>query len=1019
MSKRDSIGKKAKREIVRAMLERTQSMNMGRMMSLFGASEPVVYEDVEETLNVAYVNRDEVALAMDIFKPTVEAGTELPVIIAVHGGGLFMGDRELERPYCRLLAHKGYLVFSLEYRLAPKANLCQQLDDVCAGMDHVGRMLVNYDVDFNRIFLVADSAGAYLAAYVSAMHDSKRLQDAIGYEPSKMIFAAVGFVCGMFYTNRTLQEQIYGDKRFDEKFLEFMNIEHPEIINNIPPAFLITSCGDIFNNYSLRFNRALKKGGRTSKLIYLGDEELQHIFPITNPEDPRSLEATDKMLAWFEEQVVINRENRKKDPETKKKLREVEDRIKDGSISNQKVWANIKERIVADEGLMKRTAIIDCTREYTYAQMFDEWERYARVFSALGICAENGSRAALCGVIAAEPLFALFGLNMTGAEISLFSYPDFLPNGMWKAMIEKEKVTDLIVSDTMVTPEIREEIEKVKEEFGLRNVIYLHSLMGGPTVGPAELIYNEYNYHMLRRMPESVFMNDLLTEYANAPIQYDESKGERIAFIAHTSGTTHGTRKPLPFTDKMFNDTLNMLPRGYHTFLKGMEAEKPIRCIQAFDFSSVYSLSGQIVIMLATADTLVMTFFGFMHPKFLRAIEYYYVNAMSVTGFMFDKWLDDSAYDDINLASLKIVGMSGAFVPPEKMEKYNAFLKDHGCQCEILAGYGMTEAGGKPMFAPQGGGKDILGFADDAAEEVRIKDENDGKFYKVEDGPRTGLLYKYSDTRCSNELDGQLLFEYTEIDGKDFLCTNDLVRVNEDGSLSFAGRTDKYFVNNEGRKFDSGIVDNNMAAHAAVDRCVVVPMMEKRIHDTVPVLYVVPAEKGPNAAESIRQAFVDVYVREKKIGADNLPTQFMLVDDIPLNANGKLDIFRITRERIGGDAYDLIPVIKNGKLTDIQTKHVESVNSLTAGTLPKGMENNSAYNVFDLFTAAAPKKESEEFSLLDPFGLLRKLFPDEGKKKEKKEFQIPESVKKAVLKYGNRLSGIQIGRKWIDFDFEE
>ena len=245
------------------------------------------------------------------------------------------------------------------------------------------------------------------------------------------------------------------------------------------------------------------------------------------------------------------------------------------------------------------------------------------------------------------------------------------------------------------------------------------------------------------------------------------------------------------------------------------------------------------------------------------------------------------------------------------------------------------------------------------------------------------------------------------------------MRVNEDGSLSFAGRTDKYFVNNEGRKFDSGIVDNNMAAHAAVDRCVVVPMMEKRIHDTVPVLYVVPAEKGPNAAESIRQAFVDVYVREKKIGADNLPTQFMLVDDIPLNANGKLDIFRITRERIGGDAYDLIPVIKNGKLTDIQTKHVESVNSLTAGTLPKGMENNSAYNVFDLFTAAAPKKESEEFSLLDPFGLLRKLFPDEGNKKEKKEFQIPESVKKAVLKYGNRLSGIQMGRKWIDFDFEE
>ena len=225
MSNRDSLGRKVKRELVRAMLERTQSMNMMGMMSVFGASDPVVYEDVEEILNVAYVNRDEVALAMDIFRPKDAGDAELPVIIAIHGGGLFMGDRGLERPYCRLLAHKGYLVFSLEYRLAPKANLGQQLDDVCAGMDHVGRMLVDYDVDFSRIFLVADSAGAYLAAYVSAMHDSEKLQNAIGYEPSRMVYAAVGFICGMFYTNKTLQEQIYGDKRYDETFLKYMNID--------------------------------------------------------------------------------------------------------------------------------------------------------------------------------------------------------------------------------------------------------------------------------------------------------------------------------------------------------------------------------------------------------------------------------------------------------------------------------------------------------------------------------------------------------------------------------------------------------------------------------------------------------------------------------------------------------------------------------------------------------------------------------------------------------------------------
>ena len=395
MRSHDSLGRKVSREIKRAMFERTQSMDFDSMMKFFGAPEPAVYEDVEEIPSVAYLNRGEVPLAMDIFRPEGSEGRELPVIIAIHGGGLFLGDRGLERPYCRMLAHKGYLVFSIEYRLAPKADLCQQLDDVCAGMDTVGRILVHFDVDFSRIFLVADSAGAYLGAYAAAMHDSKKLQDAIGYEPSKMTFAAVGFICGMFYINKTLQDQIYGDRRLDKKFLEYMDIEHPEIIGNMPPAFLITSCGDTFNNYSLRFNRALQKGGRTSKLIYFGDEALQHIFPITNPEHPRSLEATDRMLAWFEEQAVIRHESRKKTPETVRRLRKVNARLKDGSISSQKVWAYVKERISADDGLMNRTALIDCTREYTYRQMFGEWERYARAFSALGICAENGSRAAV------------------------------------------------------------------------------------------------------------------------------------------------------------------------------------------------------------------------------------------------------------------------------------------------------------------------------------------------------------------------------------------------------------------------------------------------------------------------------------------------------------------------------------------------------------------------------------------------------------------------------------------------
>ena len=1000
----ESIMKAVKRELIRAMLVRMQSVNTSAAMSAFGASAPTKYDDVEDKLNIAYVNRSEVALALDIFKPKVPKGTELPVIVIIHGGGLFMGDRGLDRPYSRLLAHKGYLVFSLEYRLAPQATIWEQFDDVCAGMDHVGQMLVDYDVDFSRIFLVADSSGAYLGAYVAAMRDSIKLQNAIGHKPSRMGFAAVGFICGMFYPSKMLMDQVFGNRREDKEFLKFMDPENPEIINNLPPAFLVTSCGDSLNNYSIRFNKALKAHGRPSKLMFFGDESLMHIFPILHPESPKSLEATDSMLAWFERQAELRRENRKKDPRTEKNRKKLEGRIADGSISSQKVWACLRERIAYDEALMKRTALIDCTREYTYRQMFDEWERYAKAFSGLGICRENKSRAALCGAIAAEPLFALFGLNMTGAEVSIFSFPDFLPGGMWREMLEKEKITDLIITDIMVSPALLEELASLKEKLGLRHVILMHSRMGGPAIGPAELVYNEYNYHMLKARPDTLFMDDLLEQYKDTEICFDRSEGDSIAFIVHTSGTTKGTRKPLPFTDKVFNNALNLIPGGLHSFLEGADDGSPLRIVQLFDFSSIMALSGQTCAAFAHADTLVLTYFGFMHPKFIRALDYYNVNFLHITGFMVDKWLKRSDLDSIDLSSLKVIGISGGYVSPEKMEQYRSFFKDHGYRYDITAGYGMSETG-KPMFAPKGNRKDILGYETDP-ESVRIKDENDGKFYRLSDGPRTGILYKASDTGCENVLDGVTLFEYTKIDGRD-------------SSLSFAGRADNYYANNEGKRFDAGIVDRNMSAHAAVRACAVVPIMDKRIHDTVPVLYVVPAEAGPQAAESIRGAFVEVYVRNKLIEAENLPTQFVLVEDIPLNASGKPDVFRITRERIGGDAYNLIPVMDGGTLSDIRIEHVEHVNSMTAGTLPHGMENHSAYDVFDLFTAVPVADSSADIPSWNPLKHWELFKREKDQKGFLEKLKIPDPLWKIMLKYGNRVAGIPSGRKHIDYDFED
>ena len=74
---------------------------------------------------------------------------------------------------------------------------------------------------------------------------------------------------------------------------------------------------------------------------------------------------------------------------------------------------------------------------------------------------------------------------------------------------------------------------------------------------------------------------------------------------------------------------------------------------------------------------------------------------MLITGLMADKWLERNDLDGIDFSSLKVLGMSGGNITPEKMELYKAFFREHGYQHCIVADYGVSEADGDPTFTPE------------------------------------------------------------------------------------------------------------------------------------------------------------------------------------------------------------------------------------------------------------------------------------------------------------------------------
>lgn len=161
-----------------------------------------------------------------------------------------------------------------------------------------------------RIYMTAESAGAYLGLYVSAMKKSKVLQEAIGYKPTKMNIKALALISGMFYTRRKdalgrfMGPMFYGKDEKSKKIAEFTNPEHDEIIHNIPPVFLTTSKADMLEKYTLDFAAQLKNKGIEHKLVHTGnDPKLLHAYPVIRPDYEESKLVVEEIVNWFENYI--------------------------------------------------------------------------------------------------------------------------------------------------------------------------------------------------------------------------------------------------------------------------------------------------------------------------------------------------------------------------------------------------------------------------------------------------------------------------------------------------------------------------------------------------------------------------------------------------------------------------------------------------------------------------------------------------------------------------------------------
>jgi acetyl esterase len=147
---------------------------------------------VELLQNISYTDSGEPHHLLDIYRPA-RRSSGLPVVLYVHGGGFRILSKDTHWLMGLMFARRGYLVFNINYRLAPAHPYPAAVEDACQAYTWVARNARRYGGDLSQGWILAgESAGANLVTgltvaacfereepWARAVFDTERVPNAV------------------------------------------------------------------------------------------------------------------------------------------------------------------------------------------------------------------------------------------------------------------------------------------------------------------------------------------------------------------------------------------------------------------------------------------------------------------------------------------------------------------------------------------------------------------------------------------------------------------------------------------------------------------------------------------------------------------------------------------------------------------------------------------------------------------------------------------------------------------------
>ena len=237
-------------------------------------------------LDFPYIDDGEKGHLLDIYYPegTIE---KLPVIIDIHGGGWMYGYKEINKNFCLKLAEKGFLVASINYRLAGDVLFDDQIRDIFSALKWLNENLKDYPADMDNIFLAGDSAGGHFSCVTTAVNLNEDMQKDFGVSYCGFDFNAVAAICpavDLLSPNFLMNVNVpvlLGDKWRKSKFKKYLDVNRI-ISKDFPPFYVNTARNDFLKKQCYKLKDILERNGIEYK-FHDFDKPLSHVFNVVDP----------------------------------------------------------------------------------------------------------------------------------------------------------------------------------------------------------------------------------------------------------------------------------------------------------------------------------------------------------------------------------------------------------------------------------------------------------------------------------------------------------------------------------------------------------------------------------------------------------------------------------------------------------------------------------------------------------------------------------------------------------------